>query len=83
MIDIDEQGHYRYTDFNPVAKKKIGAICCSHSGKTRHWSDSEVDLLERVADKLAIALTQAELYAQTRSIAESEAQKAKLMRLML
>ena len=70
--------NYRAVVFVPVHTQsgKIGAICCSHSRKTRHWSDSEVDLLERVADKLAIALTQAELYAQTRSIAESEAQKA-------
>jgi PAS domain S-box-containing protein len=70
--------NYRAVVFVPVHTQsgKIGAICCSHSGKTRHWNDNEVDLLERVADKLAIALTQAELYAQTRSIAESEAQKA-------
>ncbi len=70
--------NYRAVVFVPVHTQsgKIGAICCSHSRKTRHWSDSDVDLLERVADKLAIALTQAELYAQTRSIAESEAQKA-------
>lgn len=69
---------YRAVVFIPVHTQsgKMGAISCSHSSKTRCWSDSEVQLLERVADQLAIALTQAELYEQSRAIADSEANKA-------
>lgn len=69
---------YRAVVFVPVHTQsgKMGAISCSHSSKTRCWSDSEVELLERVADQLAIALTQAELYEQSQAIADSEAKKA-------
>jgi len=38
--------------------------------KQRPWSDSEVELLRAVADQLAIALDQAELYTQARNSAE-------------
>jgi PAS domain S-box-containing protein len=55
---------------------KMGAISCSHSQKSRYWSDSEVELLEKVAEGLAIALTQAELYQQSRALAASESRKA-------
>jgi PAS domain S-box-containing protein len=69
---------YRAVVFVPLHTQsgKMAAISCSHSSKTRCWSDSEVQLLERVADQLAIALTQAELYEQSRAIADSEAHKA-------
>lgn len=47
----------------------LGAISCSHS-QVRPWCDSEVELLELVMTQLAIALNQAELYAQSLSKAE-------------
>ena len=56
----------------------IGAIGCSHSS-IRPWSDSEVELLQAVTDQLAIAINQAELYAQTREAAQiAQAQKLEL-----
>ena len=56
----------------------IGAIGCSH-GSIRPWSDSEVELLQAVTDQLAIAINQAELYAQTREAAQiAQAQKLEL-----
>ncbi|HEY9875910.1 MAG TPA: ATP-binding protein, partial [Candidatus Obscuribacterales bacterium] len=45
---------------------KIGAVTCSHFGKTRLWSDTEVELLQAVTSNIAIAIDQAELYEQTR-----------------
>ncbi|GAB4381530.1 MAG: hypothetical protein Kow00121_40270 [Elainellaceae cyanobacterium] len=47
---------------------QFGAIVCSHSS-SRIWTESEVKLLRAVTDQLAIALDQAELFAQTRSTA--------------
>ncbi|OCR01822.1 histidine kinase [Oscillatoriales cyanobacterium USR001] len=41
-----------------------------HNVKLRPWSDSEVELLRAVADQLAIAIDQAELYTQARNSAE-------------
>ncbi|HLO50947.1 MAG TPA: ATP-binding protein [Kamptonema sp.] len=40
------------------------------AAKLRPWSDSEVELLRAVADQLAIAIDQAELYSQARNNAE-------------
>ncbi len=47
----------------------LGAVFCSHSREIRPWSDREVELLAGVVDQLAIAIDQAELYAQTRATA--------------
>lgn len=47
---------------------QMGAILCSHSSQ-RPWSDTELELLQEVIDQLAIAIDQAELYAQTRAAA--------------
>ncbi|MGL5063703.1 MAG: PAS domain S-box protein [Microcoleus sp.] len=43
----------------------FSAISCSHSIAVRHWTDSEVELLQAITVQLAIALNQADLYAQT------------------
>ena len=48
---------------------QLGAVVCTHYSHPRPWSDSEVDLLQAVVDQLAIAIDQAELYAQTRAAA--------------
>ncbi|WP_374798621.1 sensor histidine kinase [Aerosakkonema funiforme] len=48
---------------------QFGAIACSHSNGSRYWSDSEVELLQAVCDQVAIAIDQAEFYAQTRASA--------------
>lgn len=53
---------------------EIGIVSCSHSSKSRFWSDREVELLSVVADQLAIAIDQAELYKQSR-IAAAKAQE--------
>lgn len=52
----------------PVQTKsgQLGTICCIRMGEPRPWSDSEVELLGNVADQLAIAISQAELYAASR-----------------
>ncbi|MCL1472109.1 ATP-binding protein [Argonema antarcticum] len=48
----------------------IGVINCIHTGQARPWIDSEVELLLAVMDQLAIAVNQAELYAQAKEKAE-------------
>jgi two-component system NtrC family sensor kinase len=46
-----------------------GAVICHHYQGAREWNVSEVDLLQAVVNQLAIAIDQAELYAQTRAAA--------------
>lgn len=46
-----------------------GAVICHHYQGAREWNVSEVNLLQAVVNQLAIAIDQAELYAQTRAAA--------------
>nr|WP_242042384.1 transporter substrate-binding protein [Leptolyngbya sp. FACHB-541] len=48
---------------------RLGVIVCEHVKQARPWRDHEVELLRDVADQLAIAIDQAELYSQTRTAA--------------
>lgn len=48
---------------------QLGAIVCGHSQTARLWTETEVELLRAVGDQLAIAIDQAELYAQSRAAA--------------
>jgi PAS domain S-box-containing protein len=48
---------------------EVGIVSCTHS-KTHTWDTDEVELLQAVADNLAIAIDQAELYKQSRVTAE-------------
>jgi PAS domain S-box-containing protein len=52
-----------------TASGKIGALVLAHCRESRGWKDSEVELLQAVANQVAIAIEQAELYAQTRESA--------------
>lgn len=49
----------------------MGLLQCSHHCSQRSWQADEVELIQAVADQLAIAISQAELYAQTREAQES------------
>ena len=53
-----------------TSKGEIGAVSCGHFSGPRPWRDSEVELLQSVTDQLAIAISQAELYAQATEAAE-------------
>ncbi len=46
--------------------ERIGVVICEQFSQPRPWSDDEVALIKAVADQLAIAIDQAELYAQSR-----------------
>ena len=48
---------------------QMGAVVCNHYSSRRSWAASEGELLQAVVDQLAIAIDQAELYAQTRAAA--------------
>jgi signal transduction histidine kinase len=57
---------------------EIGALVCAHCTGARAWQQSEVELLQAVVAQLAIALDQAQLYAQARQsagIARAQAQQ--------
>jgi PAS domain S-box-containing protein len=44
---------------------EIGVVSCAHSSGSRPWHEEEVELLRAVADQIAIAIDQAELYKQS------------------
>ncbi len=46
-----------------------GVIVCEHFREHRPWSDHEVELIAAIVDQVAIAIDQAELYAQSRKAA--------------
>ncbi|WP_421655979.1 ATP-binding protein [Leptothermofonsia sp. ETS-13] len=59
--------------------KQLGVIHCLHREKTREWEAEEVELLQAVANQLAIALDQAELYEQScAATAQAQAQAQEL-----
>lgn len=46
---------------------QIGALVCNNHTQVRNWNDTEISLLQAVVEQLDIALTQVELYNQSRS----------------
>ena len=48
----------------------LGTIFCCHSTEPHIWTDNEVELIQAVMGQLAIALTQADLYTQSRTKAQ-------------
>ncbi|MFN6496746.1 MAG: ATP-binding protein [Nostoc sp. DedQUE01] len=44
----------------------LGVIVCEHTRALRSWTDYEVELIRGLADQLAIAIDQAQLYNQSR-----------------
>jgi two-component system NtrC family sensor kinase len=59
---------------------RIGVVTCSHCGKTRLWSEAEVELLQAVTSNIAIAIDQAELYEQTRIAATNATEQAEQLK---
>jgi PAS domain S-box-containing protein len=55
---------------------EIGVVACVNCSSVRPWTDEEVELLCAVGDQLAIAINQAELYAQSRAAATVATEKA-------
>ena len=55
---------------------KLGAITCGRLASSRSWTDEEIELLQAVANQLAIAINQAHLYERsciTANIAQTKA----------
>lgn len=59
---------------------KLGLITCAYCHSLHSWSDDEVELLQSVANQLAIAIEQAELYEQTRVAAATATTQAEQLR---
>ncbi len=55
---------------------EIGVVSCGHSTGPRPWREEEVELLQAVADQLAIAIDQAELLNQSRKAAVTAQEQA-------
>ncbi len=62
---------------------QLGAILCNQAKKEHYWSQGEVELLQAVVDQLAIAIDQAELFAQTRASAFAAQTQAKQLQLAM
>jgi PAS domain S-box-containing protein len=60
----------------------LGAITCS-SEKPRHWNNQDLELLQAVVDQLAIAIDQAEAFAQSRATALAAQTQAQQLQLAL
>ncbi|KAF3885246.1 MULTISPECIES: ATP-binding protein [Nostocales] len=50
---------------------RLGVLVCQQTKDVRIWSNNEVELILGVADQLAIAIDQAELYNQSRAATEA------------
>ncbi len=55
---------------------EIGVVSCGHSTGPRPWRDCEVELLQAVADQLAIAIDQAQLLHQSHIAAATAQEQA-------
>lgn len=55
---------------------QIGVVSCGHSSGPRPWREEEVELLQAVADQLAIAIDQAQLLHQSRTAAATAQEQA-------
>lgn len=60
-----------------------GVIVCAQHNDVRSWQDDEVELLQAVCDQLAIAISQAELYASAQNSARFATEKASQLLLAL
>ncbi|MBW4649132.1 MAG: PAS domain S-box protein [Kastovskya adunca ATA6-11-RM4] len=72
--------HYGYTAMLtlPICTDSgdTGLLICGQHSEPRVWSDSEIELIEAVANQLAIALVQAELYTQSQDAVQQAQEKA-------
>ena len=66
-----------------TSRGSIGMIACGSCIDWRGWKDDEVELLQAIALQLAIAISQAELYAQTQNSARIAQEKAKQLEVTL
>ena len=62
---------------------EIGVVSCGHSSGARPWREEEVELLQGVADQIAIAIDQAELLHQSRTAAATAQEQATQLELAL
>lgn len=61
-----------------------GALALVMNTESYHWQDSQVELIGKVADQLAIALQQAELYKQScTAMAQAQSQAQQLERTLI
>ncbi len=62
---------------------KLGAITCGRLASSRSWTDEELEMLQAVANQLAIAINQAQLYEHSRITADIAQTKAIQLELTL
>jgi two-component system, NtrC family, sensor kinase len=71
IVELMQQWGMRSQLLMPLETRsgQLGAIVCGHCQNAHLWNESDVELLQAVTDQLAIAIDQAELYAQSRATA--------------
>ncbi|MEM8639347.1 MAG: ATP-binding protein [Cyanobacteria bacterium P01_G01_bin.54] len=57
----------------------VGAIVCAHRQVARTWQDQELELLQAVVNQLAVAIDQAELFAQAKAAARAAQTQAQYL----
>ncbi|XWK89933.1 MAG: PAS domain-containing protein [Phormidium sp.] len=55
---------------------KVGFLSCSHHSSKRAWKETEIELILGIADNLAIAISQAELYQNSQNSAKIASERA-------
>ncbi len=62
---------------------KLGTLTCGRLDYKQSWTDGELELLQAVANQLAIGINQAQLYEQSRIVATTAQTKATQLELTL
>lgn len=62
---------------------RLGVIGCGTNHQTRTWSSDDINMLQAVANQLAIAIDQAELYQHSRNTARIAEEKAQQLEITL
>ncbi|WP_293341640.1 GAF domain-containing protein [Microcoleus sp. CAWBG58] len=82
IVTSQNEDHSLSTDINSPVKfpgKLWGLLIAHECHDTRNWQRQEMELLSQLADQMAIAIQQAELYSQVREAAvKSQAQTQQL-----
>jgi two-component system, NtrC family, sensor kinase len=76
----EENSPHTAVSYNPKLPGRLWGLLIAHEcGDTRNWEQQEIELLSQIADQMAIAIQQAELYSQVQDAAvKSDAQTQQL-----
>jgi len=67
----------------PIQLDQIGILICVRHQNSYRWNENEIELLKAVTEQLAIAINQAQLYAQTQATAMQAKAKTQQLEITL